>query len=70
MKITKVLITVMATFVIGIGSAFYVNAGNIACDLGVDIASKCGKCGDGYCNPRCGENSTNCPRDCGVVTSR
>jgi hypothetical protein len=27
----------------------------------------CGKCGDGYCNPRCGETATSCPKDCGVV---
>ena len=25
---------------------------------------QCGKCGDGYCNPRCGENEATCPRDC------
>ena len=33
-----------------------------------DVAM-CGKCGDGYCNPRCGETSTSCPRDCGGTTS-
>lgn len=37
-------------------------------DLDADVAA-CGKCGDGYCNPRCGENATNCPRDCGGTTS-
>jgi uncharacterized low-complexity protein len=26
----------------------------------------CGKCGDGYCNKRCGETAASCPRDCGV----
>ena len=29
----------------------------------------CGKCGDGYCNPRCGETATSCPKDCGGTTS-
>ena len=28
----------------------------------------CGKCGDGYCNPRCGETATSCPKDCGGTT--
>lgn len=28
----------------------------------------CGKCGDGYCNPRCGENEYTCPKDCAVTT--
>ena len=32
-------------------------------------APACGKCGDGYCNPRCGETATSCPRDCGGTTS-
>ncbi|MBA3395208.1 MAG: hypothetical protein H0T89_21345 [Deltaproteobacteria bacterium] len=30
-----------------------------------ETAGACGKCGDGYCNPRCGETATSCPRDCG-----
>lgn len=71
MKISKMLMAVMATLVIAVGSAFYVNASFVdsaACGTG-DVASKCGKCGDGYCNPRCGENATNCPRDCGGVPS-
>ena len=34
--------------------------------LGDDGGSMCGRCGDGYCNPRCGETATSCPRDCGV----
>jgi hypothetical protein len=25
----------------------------------------CGKCGDGYCNKRCGETTLSCPKDCG-----
>ena len=29
----------------------------------------CGKCGDGYCNPRCGETATSCPKDCGATTA-
>jgi hypothetical protein len=29
----------------------------------------CGKCGDGYCNPRCGETATSCPKDCGGTSS-
>ncbi len=27
----------------------------------------CGKCGDGYCNKRCGETALSCPKDCGSV---
>ena len=27
--------------------------------------SQCFSCGDGVCNSSCGENSTNCPQDCG-----
>ena len=30
-----------------------------------DTVAACGKCGDNYCNPRCGETATSCPRDCG-----
>ena len=30
-----------------------------------DTLAACGKCGDNYCNPRCGETATSCPRDCG-----
>lgn len=30
----------------------------------------CGRCGDNFCNPRCGETPTSCPRDCGGQTSR
>lgn len=29
--------------------------------------ARCGKCGDGYCNPSCGENQFTCPRDCAVT---
>jgi hypothetical protein len=28
----------------------------------------CGKCGDGYCNPRCGETAASCPKDCGTAS--
>ncbi len=34
-----------------------------------DSLARCGKCGDNYCNPRCGETATSCPRDCGGTTS-
>ena len=34
-----------------------------------DSVGRCGKCGDNYCNPRCGETATSCPRDCGGTTS-
>jgi hypothetical protein len=34
-----------------------------------DAEGMCGKCGDGYCNPRCGETATSCPKDCGGTTS-
>jgi hypothetical protein len=68
MKMSKLLITILTALVLTGGSALYVNssfANNAACE----IAGSCGKCGDGYCNPRCGETSKNCPRDCGVVDS-
>jgi hypothetical protein len=29
-------------------------------------AGACGKCGDGFCNKRCGETSASCPKDCGT----
>lgn len=25
----------------------------------------CGKCGDRFCSPQCGETATSCPEDCG-----
>lgn len=28
--------------------------------------AQCGRCGDGFCNPRCGETSESCPTDCAV----
>ncbi len=34
-----------------------------------DSLARCGKCGDNYCNPRCGETATSCPRDCGGTTT-
>lgn len=71
MKISRMLMVFLATFFIAIGAAFFVNsgwAGNTACAMGVSAA--CGKCGDGYCNPRCGETSKNCPRDCGVTSAK
>jgi hypothetical protein len=30
--------------------------------------SLCGKCGDHFCNPSCGETPTSCPADCGDTT--
>lgn len=30
--------------------------------------SMCGKCGDHFCNPSCGETPTSCPADCGDTT--
>ncbi len=73
MKISRMLMVFVAAFVIAISSFFYVNSGfadNAACESGRDMASACGKCGDGYCNPRCGETATNCPRDCGVPSAK
>lgn len=74
MKISKLMLGLMMTFVIALGSAFYVNsslADNTVCGDGWNIAgAACGKCGDGYCNPRCGETATSCPRDCGVSSSK
>lgn len=34
-----------------------------------DAAASCGKCGDHFCNPRCGETATSCPADCAGVPS-
>lgn len=68
MKISKILMVAVTALFFAGGSAFYVNssfAGNAGCDASQDVASTCGRCGDGYCNPRCGENAKNCPRDCG-----
>jgi hypothetical protein len=28
----------------------------------------CGRCGDNFCNPSCGETVASCPRDCGVAS--
>ena len=71
MKISRKLMVFAAASVMAVGSAFYVNSGfvsNAACQMGLTSAAACGKCGDGYCNPRCGESATSCPRDCGVST--
>lgn len=38
-------------------------SGERACE-----SSFCGKCGDGYCNKRCGETAQTCPKDCGLVS--
>ena len=73
MKISKLVTGFAAALVIAFGSIVYVNSGfasNNACETGQDLAaSACGKCGDGYCNPRCGETATSCPRDCAGVPS-
>jgi hypothetical protein len=37
-------------------------SGNSAC---ATETNACGKCGDGYCNKRCGETTSSCPKDCG-----
>jgi len=31
----------------------------------IQCSSQCYSCGDGTCNSECGENSSNCPQDCG-----
>lgn len=46
--------------------AFALGAG-LSAPAVADTEARCGRCGDGYCNPSCGETATNCPRDCGVV---
>ena len=35
---------------------------------GLGEQAMCGKCGDGFCNPHCGETATSCPADCGGTT--
>ena len=63
----------LVALIIAIGSVFYVNSGfanNATCEMGQDVAAACGKCGDGYCNKRCGETATSCPRDCGVPSAK
>lgn len=72
MKISKGLILAFAIFVFAIAGTFFVNMGyanSFACSVGIETASTCGKCGDGYCNPRCGENAQNCPKDCKLSPS-
>lgn len=73
MQISRKLLVFVAAFIFAVGSAFYVNSGfvsNAACEIGLTSASACGKCGDGYCNPRCGETVQNCPRDCGDSSAK
>ncbi len=74
MKISKVMLGFLMAFVVAVGSAFYVNSGsanNSTCEMRQDVAAAaCGKCGDGYCNKRCGETATSCPRDCGVPSAK
>lgn len=73
MKYTKSLILVLGLFVFAVVGTFFVNMGyanSLACSVGVETAANCGRCGDGYCNPRCGENAQNCPKDCKGVPSR
>lgn len=41
------------------------DAGNSAC---ATETNACGKCGDGYCNKRCGETALSCPKDCGTAS--
>jgi hypothetical protein len=70
MKVTKIFLAIFASLVMGFGVAFYASsgaAGEAFCERGATAAAKCGKCGDGYCNPRCGETAQSCPRDCGGV---
>jgi len=46
--------------------AFALGAG-LSAPAVADTQERCGRCGDGYCNPSCGESALNCPKDCGVV---
>ena len=64
MKIKKLLLAVFSVFVLSVGVASYaaLSSGTNECEV---ASSTCGKCGDGYCNPRCGETKLSCPRDCG-----
>lgn len=39
------------------------NASQPSCENGA-----CGRCGDGFCNKRCGETAASCPGDCGTST--
>jgi hypothetical protein len=40
-----------------------------ALELDGAAEAACGRCGDNFCNPRCGETAASCPRDCGGVIS-
>jgi hypothetical protein len=40
-----------------------------AVELDGAAEAACGRCGDNFCNPRCGETAASCPRDCGGVPS-
>lgn len=73
MKFSRGLIITLAVFVFAIVGTFFVNMGyanSLACSVGIETASNCGRCGDGFCNPRCGENKINCPKDCSASPSR
>lgn len=71
MKRAKLLLATAMFFMLAIGTGFYAKSAYFnepMCDATASAAA-CGKCGDGYCNPRCGETAKSCPRDCGGVTS-
>lgn len=67
MKNSRKLLMVLAIFVFAIVGTVFMNMGyanTLACSVGIETASSCGRCGDGFCNPSCGENKINCPKDC------
>ncbi len=73
MKFSRRLIIASFVFVFAIAVTAFVNMGyasSLACSVGIETASSCGSCGDGFCNPRCGENKFNCPQDCKASPSR
>lgn len=72
MKFSRKLIMASFVFVFAIAITFFVNMGyasSLACSVGIETASSCGRCGDGFCNPRCGETKETCPKDCKGVPS-
>ncbi len=63
-RLWAVAATVLACAAIVSGPVTTSASEQVSCERNVQ---RCGKCGDGFCNPSCGENQFTCPRDCAVT---
>lgn len=73
MKRAKLFMTTAIFFTLAIGTGFYAKSAYFnepVCDGSTASAAACGKCGDRYCNPRCGETAETCPKDCGITSTK